>query len=424
MRMYRIAGVAVSVLALATACKKEDPTPSTTNDPTNPNSPIVAASTGWETLGSAKRRSSTGINIFYGAKALALGADSLGQVGVAYEESYNLQQGDHTARFSGFFRPGDTLALKPNFPFTQENQVDFTYQYRYIPGTSRLYQSYYLVSNATSFPSYRIGLMAEPVTGAEDISFSYSSSFADFHTLPVLTNKDEVMMAGTKSGNSMINGAYTDSFYNYWPRRGTPEIGRLLRYSGYFEGSTRAHNAVRLPSGKIISLLSDNGARLVLGQLPVYGGASRVLTEIVVQDTAGIGLGYANYAKRVGDAALFTYLAKRGGSTTVTCFRYREGETTLTKVYGPVALSMADNEIDSWVQDDQGQLFGHKTTSTGDQFVKLGASGLQTVGSALPVGYNAAAFTLSGGYLYTLVAPIIGGQTGMKNRIDLIRTRY
>lgn len=423
MRMYTILGLATGMLVLATACKKEDPTPSTSNDPTNPNSPIVAASTGWETLGTAKRRSSTGINIFYGAKALALGVDSLGQVGVAYEESYNLQQGGHTARFSGLFRPGDTLAIKPNFPFSQLSQVDFTYEYHYIPGTSRLYQSYYLISNATSFPSYQIGLAAEPMAGAEDISYGYSSTFADFHTMPILTNKDEVMMAGTKSGSSMINGAYTDSFYNYWPRRGTPEIGRLLRYSGYYQGTTQAHNAVRLPSGKIISLLSDNGTRLVLGQLPVYGGASRVLTEIVVQDTAGIGLGYANYARRVGDAALFTYLAKRGGSKTITCFRFREGETTLTKVYGPVALSLADNEIDSWVQDDQGQLFGHKTTSTGDQFVKLGAGGLQTVGNVLPLGYNAAAFTLSGGYLYTLVAPIIGGQAGMKNRIDLIRTR-
>lgn len=424
MRMYKIVGLAATVLALATACKKEDPTPTSNNDPANPNSPIVAASTGWETLGTAKRRSSTGINIFYGAKALALGVDSLGQVGVAYEETYDLQQGGHSARFSGLFRPGDTLALKPTFPFTQESQVDFTYQYRYIPGTTRLYQSYFLIRNANSFPTYRVGLIAEPIPGVEDIYYNYDNPFADFHTIPVLTNKDEVMMAGTKSGNSIINGAYTDSFYNYWPRRGTPEIGRLLRYSGYFQGSTQAHNAVRLPSGKIISLLSDNGARLVLGQLPVYGGASRVLTEIVVQDTGGIGQGYANYAKRVGDAALFTYLAKRGASTTVTCFRYREGETTLTKVYGPVALTLADNEIDSWVQDDQGQLFGHKTASTGDQFVKLGASGLQTVGSALPMGYNAAAFTLSGGFLYTLVAPIIGGQAGMKNRIDLIRTRY
>jgi len=421
--MYTIAGLAAALLALATACKKQDPTPSNPNDPTNPDGPIVSASTGWETLGTAKRRSSTGINIFYGAQGLALGVDSLGQVGVAYEESYNLQQGEHTARFSGLFRPGDTLALNPVFPFTQESQVDYTYEYRYIPGTSRLYQSYFLVSGASSFPSYRIGLTAERVAGAEDISYAYSSTFADFHTMPVLTNKDEVMMAGTKSGSSSINGAYTDSFYNYWPRRGTPEIGRLLRYSGYYQGTTQAHNAVRLPSGKIISLLSDNGARLVLGQLPVYGGASRVLTETVVQDTAGIGLGYANYARRVGDAAVFTYLARRGGSTTVTCFRYREGETTLAKVYGPVALTLADNEVDSWVQDDQGQLFGHKTSGTGDQFVKLGAGGLQNVGSALPLGYNASAFTLSGGYLYTLVAPTIGGQSGMKNRIDLIRTR-
>lgn len=424
MRMYTIVGLAASVLALATACKKEDPSPSTHSDPAKPDGPIVSASTGWETLGTAKRRSSTGINIFYGAKALALGVDSLGQVGVAYEESYNLQQGEHTARFSGLFRPGDTLALKPIFPFTQESQTNFTYQYRYIPGTSRLYQSYFLVLGSSSFPSYRIGLTAEPVAGEEDIAFSYSSTFADFHTMPVLTNKDEVMMAGTKSGSSIINGAYTDSFYNYWPRRGTPEIGRLLRYSGYYQGITQAHNAVRLPSGKIISLLSDNGARIVLGQLPVYGGPSRVLTEIVVQDTAGIGLGYANYARRVGDAAVFTYLARRGGSTTVTCFRYREGETALAKVYGPVALTLADNEVDSWVQDDQGQLYGHKTTSAGDQFVKLGAAGLQNVGSALPMGYTASAFTLSGGYLYTLVAPLIGGQAGMKNRVDLVRTQY